>query len=145
MTIRASIQVAGKTIFNNGNDSIYKNLTKMMNRRMFTLPDAATMPGDMVWRRYKDAFIRTEKAFLGTSRIEGIEDLLDTAAGMTEGEAASIKSAIDMMGSGKNGNGILDEGMLQEGSGTHHRRCDADTQLMGAFGRQGIVLPEEAE
>ena len=51
----------------------------------------------MVWRRYKDAFIRTEKAFLGTSRIEGIEDLLDTAAGMTEGEAASIKSPIDMM------------------------------------------------
>ena len=75
MTIRASIEVAGKTIFKNGNDSIYKNLTKMMNRRMFTLPDAATMPGDMVWRRYKDAFIRTEKAFLGTSRIEGIEDL----------------------------------------------------------------------
>ena len=71
MTIRASIEVAGKTIFKNGNDSIYKNLTKMMNRRMFTLPDAATMPGDMVWRRYKDAFIRTEKAFLGTSRIEG--------------------------------------------------------------------------
>ena len=102
---------AGKTIFKNGNDSIYKNLTKMMNRRMFTLPDAATMPGDMVWRRYKDAFIRTEKAFLGTSRIEGIEDLLDTAAGMTEG--ASIKSAIDMMGSGKNGNGILDEGFLK--------------------------------
>ena len=113
MTIRASIEVAGKTIFKNGNDSIYKNLTKMMNRRMFTLPDAATMPGDMVWRRYKDAFIRTEKAFLGTSRIEGIEDLLDTAAGMTEGEAASIKSAIDMMGSGKNGNGILDEGFLK--------------------------------
>lgn len=113
MTIRASIEVAGKTIFKNGNDSIYKNLTKMMNRRMFTLPDAVTMPGDMVWRRYKDAFIRTEKAFLGTSRIEGIEDLLDTAAGMTEGEAASIKSPIDMMGSGKNGNGILDEGFLK--------------------------------
>ena len=30
MTIRASIEVAGKTIFKNGNDSIYKNLTKMM-------------------------------------------------------------------------------------------------------------------
>ena len=126
MTIRASIEVAGKTIFKNGNDSIYKNLTKMMNRRMFTLPDAATMPGDMVWRRYKDAFIRTEKAFLGTSRItrgprsekaQAMKQLLEEVAGLPVVLWDERRTTIDahqiLMGSGKNGNGILDEGFLK--------------------------------
>lgn len=113
VAIRATIEVGGQAIFKNGNDSIYKNITKQMTQRMFTLPNAASMPGDVVWRRFKDAFIRAEKAFLGSSRISGVEDLLNTAMGATEGEATAVKGAVDRLGGGKDGNGILGEGFFK--------------------------------
>ncbi len=112
--IRGGIEVAGKTMFKDGNDSIYKNLCKKINKRMFTLPDAADMPGDVIWRRYKDAFIRAEKAFLGTSQLAGIEDIVNTVAGATEGEIASIMGSVDKLGGGKDVKGILSEGVLSD-------------------------------
>ena len=70
------------------------------------------MPGDVVWRRYKDAFIRAEKSFLGTSSLEGLEDLVNTAMGVTEGEATSVLGAVNRLGGKKDGKGLLPEKYL---------------------------------
>lgn len=133
--IRGVIEMTGKQMFKHGNDSIYKKMLKRITDRMFTMPEAATMPGDVVWRRYKDAFIRAEKAFLGSSELSGIEDLLGTASGVVEGELTSIKGTVDRLGNGENGKGILEEGYisnekLTEGFRKEVARIIDDVKLM---------------
>lgn len=110
--LRTAIAGAWTVIARNGNDSIYKKITKKVYDRMFTLPEAADMPGDVVWRKYKDVFIRAEKAFLGTSRMDGIRDIFDVAAGVTNGELSAIKGTVSQIAGSGSSEGILQEGYL---------------------------------
>lgn len=132
--LRGAMEVAARKMFTHGNDSICTKLLKRITDRMFTLPEAADMPGDVVWRRFKDPFIRAEKAFLGSSELDGIEDLLDTASGIVDGDVSSVAGAVDRLGS-KDAKGILSVGYLSdeklaEGFRDEVKRIIEDVKLM---------------
>ena len=102
-------------VFKHDNASVWKDQIAQIRKKLFVLPDAADVKGDVVWRRYKNQFIRLEKALLGKSELEGIEDLVDSAEGVVAGEvggiAANLMQRIQGM-SNKKTTGLIEAGYI---------------------------------